>query len=86
MEIYEDIGYDLATKYPAPIENLTTQALGTPSSNASTDPATPRSEPEPKKTGSGLGWFIFGLFLLGTIGATIYMGNRDGAFKERTEH
>lgn len=42
--------------------------------------------PITKKGGSKFGWFLFGLLILGTIGATIYMADKDSASKESTEN
>lgn len=38
------------------------------------------------KGGSGFGWFLFGLLILGTIGATIYMSKKDSAPIKSTEN
>ena len=87
MSIFEDIGFDLLPKNPVPGNTPVTIHPIEPPPAAPPDVspvagATPDPTP-PKKGSSALGWFLFGLFVLGSIGMTIYMAKKDSAYKER---
>ena len=90
MSIFEDTGFDLLPKVPAPgttpitIEPIESPPVAPPDVSAVAG-ATPDPTP-PKKGSSALGWFLFGLFVLGSIGAVIYMAKRDSSYKKRTEN
>ena len=90
MSIFEDTGFDLLPKVPAPgttpstIHPIEPPPVAPPAISPVSG-TTPDPIP-PKKGGSGFGWFLFGLLILGTIGATIYMANKDSATKKSTEN
>jgi hypothetical protein len=85
--MFEDIGFDLLPKNPVPGNTPITIQPINPSQVTSPEvlPAagvTP--EPIPSKKGSStLGWFLFGLFVAGSIGMTIYGAKKDSAYKEK---
>lgn len=90
MSIFEDTGFDLLPKVPAPGTTPGTIQPIEPPPVASPDVSpvagtTPDPTP-PKKGSSTFGWFLFGLFIVGSIGMTIYMANKDSAFKEKDEN
>jgi len=90
MSMFEDIGFDLLPKNPVPRNTpITIQPIEPPplAPPAVSPVAIGKPDPIPQKKGeSGFGWFLFGLLILGTIGATIYMANKDSATKESTEN
>jgi hypothetical protein len=86
MSMFEDIGFDLLPKNPLPGTTPSTiQPIEAP-------PVAPRAvspvvmgtpDPIPEKKGSStLGWFLFGLLVLGSIGMTIYMAKKDSTNKK----
>ena len=89
MSIFEDTGFDLLPKIPVPgnppvtiqpIEQLSIAPPAiSPKAEAITDPTPPPND------SVGFGWFLFGLFVLGSIGATIYMAKKDST-KKSTEN
>jgi|GEM_PF-3148345 len=90
MSIFEDTGFDLLPKVPAPGTTPSTIQPIEPPPVAPPDVspvagATPDPTP-PKKDSSALGWFLFGLFVLGSIGMTIHMAKKHSAYKERAEN
>ena len=90
MSIFEDTGFDLLPKIPVPGNTpVTIQPIQTPPVVPPVVSTTPVATPDPipsNKDGSGFGWFLFGLLILGTIGATIYMAKKDSVTKESTEN
>lgn len=90
MSIFEDTGFDLLPKIPVPgntpgtIQPIQTPQI-VPPAVSPIAMGTPDPIP-PKKGGSGFGWFLFGLLILGTIGATIYMAKKDSVTKESAEN
>ncbi len=90
MSLFEDTGFDLLPYVPLPGNSpATIQPIAQPpvaaTNVAPMDVADPDSI-QPKKRGGFLGWFLFGLFIAGTIGATIYMANKDSVKKEGAEN
>ena len=85
--MFEDIGFDLLPKNPVPgntpitIQQIEPPPVAPPDVSPVAG-ATPDPTP-PKKNSSALGWFLFGLFVLGSIGMTIYMAKKDSAYKEK---
>jgi hypothetical protein len=90
MQLFDDIGFDLLPKIPV----RSNTPIITPAVELSSVLVQPRiiaEAPAPdlipaKKAGTGLEWFLFGLIVLGTIGATVYMANKDSAKKEISEN
>jgi len=90
MSIFEDTGFDLLPKVPAPgttpstIEPIEPPPVAPPDVSTVAG-ATPDPMP-PKKGSSTFGWFLFGLLVIGSIGMTIYMAKKDSAYKERAKN
>lgn len=86
MLVFEDAGFDLLPKIPAPGNTPATfpQIEAPPIAPTVVSPiavATPGPIP-PKKGGNTLEWFLFSLLMLGSIGAVIYMAKRDSSYKK----
>ena len=87
MSMFEDIGFDLLPKNPIPgntpntIPPIESPSVAPPAVSPISG-TTPDPTP-PKKGSSTFGWFLFGLFVLGSIGMTIYMAKKDSANKEK---
>ena len=87
MSIFEDTGFDLLPKIPLPGDTAVTIQPIEPHQVTSPEVlpgagATP--DPIPSKKGSStLGWFLFGLFVVGSIGMTIYGAKKDTTYKKR---
>ena len=90
MPLFEDIGFDLLPKVPVPgITPVSVPEIETSPIIAASASTIAEAAPDPKlpkKGGSALGWFFFGLFVLGTIGATIYIANKDSTLKENDDY
>jgi hypothetical protein len=88
MSIFEDTGFDLLPKIPVPGNTPVTiqpiEAAPAITPMLSTFVEAPPDPLPPKNGSSGFGWFLFGLFVLGTVGATIYMAKKDST-KKSTE-
>jgi len=90
MNMFEDIGFDLLPKNPVPGNTLNTiQPIEPPPvfppAVSPLAGVTPDPTP-PKKGSSALGWILFGLFLLGSAGMTIYMAKKDRSYKKKREN
>ena len=89
MSIFEDTGFDLLPYVPLPGNSpATIQPIAQPpvvDTNVSPQVVADPDPIHPQKKGGFLGWFLFGLFVVGTIGATIYMANKDSVKKEGAE-
>lgn len=81
MLLFEDIGFDLLPKIPTPnnssieIKPIEQPRLYVPSIMPTPMPS-PNQIP-PIKGSNTFRWFLFGLLVLGTFGATIYMANKE---------
>lgn len=87
MSIFEDTGFDLLPKVsvpgttPSTIQPIESPPAASPAASPTME-STPDSIP-PKKGSTTFGWFLFGLFVLGSIGMTIYMAKKDSTYKEK---
>ena len=90
MSIFEDTGFDLLPYVPLPGNSpATIQPIAQPpvvDTNVSPQVVADPDPIHPQKKGGFLGWFLFGLFVVGTIGATIFMANKDRLKKEGAEN
>lgn len=90
MPVFEDSGFDLLPKIPAPVNTpVTIQPIEPPPIVPPTISLVAMGTPDPippKKGGNTLEWFLFSLLMLGSIGAVIYMAKRDSSYKKRTEN
>jgi hypothetical protein len=90
MSIFEDTGFDLLPKVPVPDNTtITIQPIEPPPIIPPTVLPIEGTKPNlipPKKGSNTLGWFLFGLFVLGTIGFTIHKAKKEGAYKKRSEN
>lgn len=87
MSIFEDTGFDLLPKVsvpgtiPSTIQPIESPPVASPAVSPITE-FTPDSIP--RNNGSTtFGWFLFSLFVIGSIGMTIYMGKKDSTYKEK---
>ncbi len=90
MSLFEDTGFDLLPYVPLPGNSpATIQPIAQPPVAATNVAPIVVADPDPiqpKKKGGFLGWFLFGLFVVGTIGATIYIANKDNVKGEGAEN
>lgn len=87
MSIFEDIGFDLLPKNPVPGNTpITNQPIEPPQITSPEVLPVAGATPDPipsKKGSSTLGWFLFGLFVVGSIGMTVYRAKKDSTYKKR---
>ena len=85
--MFEDIGFDLLPKNSVPVNTpITIQPIDPSQINSPEVLHAAGATPDPipsKKGSSTLGWFLFGLFVVGSIGMTIYGAKKDTTYKKR---
>jgi len=83
MLIFEDIGFDLLPKIPSPNNSsVEIKPIEQPRVYVPSIMPTPMPSPDqipPIKGSNIFRWFLFGLLVLGTVGATIYMANKESS-------
>ncbi|WP_026750670.1 hypothetical protein [Sediminibacterium sp. C3] len=81
--MFEDIGFDLLPKIPNPNNSsIEIKPIEQPRVCVPSIMPTPTPSPDqiPSLKGSNtFRWFLFGLLVLGTVGATIYMANKESS-------
>lgn len=81
MLLFEDIGFDLLPKIPTPNHSsIEIKPIEQPRVYVPSIMPTPAPSPHqipPIKGSNTFRWFLFGLLVLGTVGATIYMANKE---------
>jgi len=81
MLLFEDIGFDLLPKIPTPnnssieIKPIEQPRVYVPSIMPT--PTTSSNQIPPIKGSNTFRWFLFGLLVVGTVGSTIYMANKE---------
>jgi hypothetical protein len=88
MLLFEDIGFDLLPKIPSTHHSsIEIKPIEQPGVFVPSIMPTPRPSPDqipPIKGSNTIRWFLFGLLILGTVGATIYMANKDRSRNEES--
>lgn len=81
MLLFEDIGFDLLPKIPSTHNSIIElKPIEQPGLYIPSSMSTPMPSPDqipPIKGTNTFRWFLFGLLVLGTVGATIYMANKE---------
>lgn len=88
MLLFEDIGFDLLPKIPTPNNSsIEIKPIEQPRLYVTSIMPTPMPSPNqipPIKGSNTFRWFLFGLLVLGTVGATIYIANKDRSRDEES--